>query len=106
MPLYTLYIYIYIYIETLAILDDINNSLTPLDLFYLKIKNSSGVVLHRITFMNYVVLETGSHCSSLIDILLNPPLAQNGRYFADDIFRCIFVKEKFCILIKFHSVFT
>ena len=25
---------------------------------------------------------------------------QNGRHFADDIFRCIFVNEKFCILIK------
>ena len=33
---------------------------------------------------------------------------QNGRHFADDIFRCIFVNEKFCILIniilKFVSV--
>ena len=28
------------------------------------------------------------------------PPAQNGRLFADDIFRCIFVNEKFCILIK------
>ena len=25
---------------------------------------------------------------------------QKGRHFADDIFRCIFVNEKFCILIK------
>ena len=25
---------------------------------------------------------------------------QNGRHFADDVFRCIFVAEKFCILIK------
>ena len=25
---------------------------------------------------------------------------QNGRHYADDIFRCIFVNEKFCILIK------
>ena len=24
---------------------------------------------------------------------------QNGRHFADDIFRCIFVNEKFCTLI-------
>ena len=27
------------------------------------------------------------------------PPAQNGRHFADDIFSCIFVNEKFCILI-------
>ena len=25
---------------------------------------------------------------------------QNGRHFADDIFRRMFMKEKFCILIK------
>ena len=25
---------------------------------------------------------------------------QNGHLFADNIFRCIFVNEKFCILIK------
>ena len=31
----------------------------------------------------------------------NPsPLGQNGRRFADDVFRCIFVNEKFCILLK------
>ena len=24
---------------------------------------------------------------------------QNGRHFADDIFKCIFMNEKFCILI-------
>ena len=28
------------------------------------------------------------------------PTGQDGRYIADDIFRCIFVNEKFCILIK------
>ena len=28
------------------------------------------------------------------------PPEKNGRYFADDIFRCIFVTAKFCILIK------
>ena len=28
------------------------------------------------------------------------PPRQNGRHFADDIFRCIFVNEMFCILIK------
>ena len=28
------------------------------------------------------------------------PPAQNGRHCADDIFRCIFVNENFCILTK------
>ena len=30
-----------------------------------------------------------------------PPPGQNGRHFADDIFRCIFVSERFCVLTKF-----
>ena len=29
-----------------------------------------------------------------------PPPGQNGRYFADDIFRWVFMNEMFCILIK------
>ena len=29
-----------------------------------------------------------------------PPPGQNGRHFTDDIFRCIFVNEKCCVLIK------
>ena len=32
---------------------------------------------------------------------VNSPTGQNGRCFADDIFRCIFTNEKFCRL-KFH----
>ena len=31
---------------------------------------------------------------------------QNGRHFADDIFSCIFVNEKFCILIKISLKFV
>ena len=31
---------------------------------------------------------------------------KNGRHFADDIFRCIFVNEKFCILIKISLNFV
>ena len=31
---------------------------------------------------------------------------QNGRHFADDIFKCIFVNEKFCILIKISLKFV
>ena len=35
-----------------------------------------------------------------------PPPGQNGRHLADDIFRCIFVNEKFCILIKISLIFV
>ena len=31
---------------------------------------------------------------------------QNGHHFADNIFRCIFVSEKFCILIKISLKFV
>ena len=34
------------------------------------------------------------------------PPGQNGRHFADDIFSCIFVNEKFCILIKISLMFV
>ena len=34
------------------------------------------------------------------------PPVQNGRHFPDDIFRCIFVNEKFCILIKMSLKFV
>ena len=30
---------------------------------------------------------------------------ENGRRYADDIFRCIFMNEKFCILIKISLKF-
>ena len=34
------------------------------------------------------------------------PLGQNDRHFADDVFSCIFVNEKFCILIKISLKFV
>ena len=34
------------------------------------------------------------------------PPGQNGHHFADDIFRCIFVNEKFCIFIKISLKFV
>ena len=38
---------------------------------------------------------------------LNPSSpGQNGRHFADDILRCIFVNEKFCIVILIQLKFV
>ena len=34
------------------------------------------------------------------ETIKSSPPVQNGRRFADDIFICIFLDEKFCILIK------
>ena len=39
------------------------------------------------------------------DINSSPP-GKNGQYFADDICRCIFVHENFCILIKISQKFV
>ena len=44
-----------------------------------------------------VALDTGSHDSDYIN---SSPPGQNDRHFTDNIFRCIFVNEKFFILIK------
>ena len=35
-----------------------------------------------------------------LSVLAHLPLEKIGRHFADDIFRCIFLNEKFCILTK------
>ena len=34
------------------------------------------------------------------------PSGQNGRHFADDVFKCIFVNEKFCISIQISLKFV
>ena len=39
-------------------------------------------------------------------VLNSAPPGQNGRHFKDDIFRCIFVNEKFYNLIKFSLKFV
>ena len=42
----------------------------------------------------------GGHCVKVINS------GQNGRHFADDIFRRIFMNEKLCILIKISLKFV
>ena len=42
---------------------------------------------------------------SMSSWLIPPPHGQNGRYLVDDIFRCIFLNEKFCILKFYWSLF-
>ena len=45
-------------------------------------------------------------CVQPLSCLLNlSPPGQNGRHLADDIFICIFVNEKLCILIKISLKF-
>ena len=46
------------------------------------------------------------HWSSARLYLNSSPPGQNGRHFADDIFRCVFVNEKSCILIRISLNFV
>ena len=70
-------------------------------------------MLPLVAMLKIVQLRSRTHTSWIISCLrqrfcvesgrsrLNsPPPGQNGNHFTDDSFRCIFVNEKFCILIK------
>ena len=55
--------------------------------------------LDGITLRNVIrLVHIGSH--DIYIVLNSSLLGQNGHRFADDTFRCIFVNEKCCILIK------
>ena len=68
----------------------------------------SDVIVNELPFLAMSQMsfrEAGCLCSETDKIVfvykfnLSSP-GQNGRRFADDIFRCIFMNKKFCILIK------
>ena len=60
--------------------------------------------------LNFIPADPVVNKSALIQTVvqyLNSSLpGQNGRHFADKIFRCILVNEKFCILIKTSLMFV
>ena len=53
----------------------------------------------------FVMYHINSNKLEKLEFNSSPP-AQNGRYFAHDIFRCIFVTEKFFVLIKISLKFV
>ena len=62
--------------------------------------------VNMIPQLNLVIIERMASCCLRITKILftswpinSSPPAQNGRHFTDNIFRYIFVNEKFCILI-------
>ena len=67
-----------------------------------------------INWNSMIVLFSGEHCliegdgcKYVYTYLINPsPPGQNGRHFADNIFRCIFMNEKFYVLIKISLRFV
>ena len=53
------------------------------------------------------MLITNLYLSFILENDVNSsPSGQNGRHFADDILRCLFVNEKFCILIEMALKFV
>ena len=65
-----------------------------------------GAGLLTITAEDPVVRNPFPGMSQDITQLTHSPLDKNDCHFADDIFRCIVVKEKFCILIKISLKFV
>ena len=58
------------------------------------IKSQANTVDHNNLHINPFLIESSN------ELLTHLPPGQNYRHFADDIFRCIFVNENFCILIE------
>ena len=54
---------------------------------------------------NKVTLWRYTKSEILIGYVNSSPSGQNGCNFANDIFRCIFLNEKFCVLIKVSRKF-
>ena len=72
--------------------------------FLFAIKHFKYVFVDR-TFLEMVDEILLNLARTLVFINSSPP-GQNGRHFADDVFRCIFINEKFCILIKISPNFV
>ena len=84
------------------------NGLVTLALRYIL---SHGIIRPWWDLSIFIAVSKGTHITMGLEILtmiihvrwlfFNSILpGQNGRHFADDIFRCIVVNEKFCLLIK------
>ena len=60
-------------------------------------------------YFKYISLMTNRYIFNPVinrlPMLKSPPPARNGRVLTGDSFRCIFVNEKFCILIKMKLKF-
>ena len=69
--------------------------------------HSKGWFLGQLWVFSVVNLAlVGFPLTSAVGENLHVPPGQNGRHLADDIFRCIFMNEKFCTLIKLSLKFV
>ena len=62
-----------------------------------------NVFSHRVDTLNHILIWQALAQLSCINSF---PPRQNGHFFADDIFRFIFVNQKFCSLIKISLKFV
>ena len=64
----------------------------------------TGLIWDKQTPKGRVKIYSGGYLSThdMMGLLYinSSPHPQNGRHFADDIFKCIFLNEKFCIFIR------
>ena len=81
----------------------LNFSLFTKHIFHLLSPNTSPEQSAKLQIQRKTTFTTNYSGS---DFLNSSPPGQNGRYFADDIFRCIFMNESFCILIKISLKFV
>ena len=76
--------------------------------------NTSSLLLTSLIIMEQKVLEINkivngllTHYRSIMVLIFNSsPPGQDGRHFADNIFRCIYANENFCILINISLKFV
>ena len=66
----------------------------------------TAILPHHNAFQNAVCQMSTISAFCIKDGLNSFPPGQNGRHFAEDLLRCIFVNEKFCILIKMSLKFV
>ena len=75
--------------------------------------NLNDGIYQIISLLEYIGLSHMTYMHSyqqvrnfLTEYLTHLPPEQNARHFADDIFRRIFLNEKFCVLIKISLKFV
>ena len=75
---------------------------------HLSMPNSDTALAHLIGKISHWLCFNGITVMTwFADLGMNSsPPGQNGRHSTDDIFRCIFVNEKFCILVKISLKFA
>ena len=84
----------------------INKILPPGTFCYLDLSHPVPLLLQWLGAMSHFEWLTDCCADIKWPWINSSPPEQNGRRFADDIFRCIFVNEKFCIFIKISLKFA